>query len=277
MKNILLLTDFSENSINAMRYALKLFKEDHCNFLVLYVESSTSYISDDLMLAGNQSIYDALLKKSNTKLEKIIIDLKHEFNNEKFKFTKIVDHDVFTDAVNQVITAKAIDLIVMGTNGATGAKEVVFGSNTINVIRKVECPTLVIPDGFKYRIPNSILLPLDEFDSLSGTVFTDILKFTKRFGEKLHVLRVNSNNEATSETFKDQDHLNYFFKETDYEYHVVNKIPMDHVINSYTQTHPIDLTALMVQKEGLIERIFMGSPTSQISSKIEVPLLIFHS
>ena len=75
MKNILLLTDFSENSINAIRYVLQLFKEDHCNFFVLYVESSTSYITGDLMLAGNQSIYDALLKTSKTKLEKIIIEL----------------------------------------------------------------------------------------------------------------------------------------------------------------------------------------------------------
>ena len=277
MKNILLLTDFSENSINAIRYVLQLFKEDHCNFFVLYVESSTSYITGDLMLAGNQSIYDALIKTSKTKLEKIIIDLKHEFKSNKFKFTKIVDHDVFTDAINQVITSKAIDLIVMGTNGATGAKEVVFGSNTINVIRKVDCPTLVIPEGFKYRAPNAVLLPLDVFDSLSGTAFTDILKFTKRFDGKLHILRINSNNEATSETLKDHDHLNYFFKETDYEYHVVNKIPMDHVINCYTQTHPIDLTMLIVQKESLIERVFMGSSTSQISNKIQVPLLIFHS
>jgi len=277
MKNILLLTDFSENSINAIRYVLQLFKEDHCNFFVLYVESSTSYITGDLMLAGNQSIYDALIKTSKTKLEKIIIDLKHEFKSNKFKFTKIVDHDVFTDAINQVITSKAFDLIVMGTNGATGAKEVVFGSNTINVIRKVDCPTLVIPEGFKYRAPNAVLLPLDVFDSLSGTAFTDILKFTKRFDGKLHILRINSNNEATSETLKDHDHLNYFFKETDYEYHVVNKIPMDHVINCYTQTHPIDLTMLIVQKESLIERVFMGSSTSQISNKIQVPLLIFHS
>ena len=277
MKHILLLTDFSENSINAMRYVLQLFKDHNCNFFVLHVESSTSYISDDLMLAGNQSIYDALLKKSNSKLAKIITDLKHEFNNDKFKFTKIVDHDVFTDAINQVIASKAIDLIVMGTNGATGAKEAVFGSNTINVIRKVDCPTLVIPEGFEYRTPNAVLLPLDVFDSLSGTVFTDILKFTNRFCKTLHILRINSNNEEASETLKDRDHINYFFKETDYEYHVVNTIPMEHVINCYSQTHPIDLTALMVQKESLIERIFMGSPTSQISSKIRVPLLIFHS
>ncbi len=277
MKNILLLTDFSENSMNAIRYVLQLFTDDHCNFSVLHVESSTSYISDDLISAGNQSIYDALVKNSKDKLVQLVSELKREFNNKNFNYEIIVDHDVFTDAINQVITSKAIDLIVMGTNGVTGAKEVVFGSNTINVIRKVNCPTLVIPEGFKYKTPSHVLLPLDVFDSISGSGFTDILKFTKRFCKKLHILRINPNNEDCSEALKDSDHLSYFFKETDYEYHVVNTIPMEHVINCYTQTHPIDLTALLVQKESLIERIFIGSPTSQISNKMRVPLLIFHS
>jgi nucleotide-binding universal stress UspA family protein len=210
-------------------------------------------------------------------LAKLVTRLEREFKNENFNFEIIVDHDILTDAINQVITSRAIDLIVMGTNGATGAKEIVFGSNTINVIRKVDCPTLVIPEGFQYRTPNAVLLPLDVFDSLNGTAFTDVLKFTNRFCEKLHILRINSNNEKASEILKDRDHINYFFKETDYDYHVVNTIPMEHVINCYAQTHPIDLMALMVQKESFIERIFMGSPTSQISSEIRVPLLIFHS
>ena len=139
MKNVLLLTDFSENSINAMRYALQLFKDDICNFFVLHVEISTSYISDDLMLTAHQSIYDSLLKKTKQKLAKLITKLENEFKNDNFNYEMIVDHDILTDAIKQVITSKTIDLIVMGTNGVTGAKEVIFGSNTTNVIRKVNC------------------------------------------------------------------------------------------------------------------------------------------
>ncbi|WP_296381503.1 universal stress protein [Winogradskyella sp.] len=277
MKNILLLTDFSENSINAMRYALQLFKEDTCNFFVLHVEMSTSYISDDLMLAGNQSIYDVLIKKSKHALTKLVRELKSEFNNKNFNFEIIVDHDVLIDSINQAISSKTIDLIVMGTNGVTGAKEVVFGSNTINIIRKVDCPTLVIPEGFEYRIPNHILLPLDLFDSLSGTAFTDILKFTNRYCKKLHLLRIKPQNEDSKEALKDNNHINYFLKETNYEYHAINNIPTEHVVSCYTQTHHIDLTALIVQKESFFERFFIGSPTTEISNKIRVPLLISHS
>ena len=63
MKNILLLTDFSDNSINALHYALKLFSGASNNFFVLYVEAANTFLTDDLMAAGNKSIYDSLVKK----------------------------------------------------------------------------------------------------------------------------------------------------------------------------------------------------------------------
>lgn len=277
MKNILLLTDFSENSINAMRYALQLFEGYVCNFAVLHVEISTSYISDDLMLAGNQSIYDSLVKKSKHKLAKLITKLESEFKNKDFNFEIIVDHDILTDAIKQILTSKHIDLIVMGTNGITGAKEVVFGSNTINVIRKVDCPTLVIPKGFRYRTPKEILLPLDVLDSLSGKAFSDVIKFTKRFSKKIHLLRVKPHNEDSKEEQKDKENINAFLTDIRHEYHVITSVPMAHTVDSYTQAHPIDLTSLLVQKESLFERFFIGSPTTQISNTIRVPLLVFHS
>lgn len=277
MKNILLLTDFSDNSINAIDYALKLFSGHNCNFYVLHVELSNTYLSDDLMAGGNQSIYDSLVKKSKTKLNTLLKDLKSKSENENFKFEMLIDHDIFTDAIKQVIDAKHIELVVMGTNGVTGAKEVVFGSNTINVIRKVYCPTLVIPEDFEYQTPNQVLLPLDLYDALNGDAFTAVLNFTKRFGKKLHMVRVNPNNEDAAEQRKDKQNIDTLLTDLDFEYHVVTDIPMPHVVDSYVQIHNIDITTLLVQKESLFERFFIGSPTTKISNKLRVPLLVFHS
>ena len=277
MKNILLLTDFSENSINAIRYALQLFEDDICNFFLLNTQSPATYMSDDLMLSGNQSIYSSMVAKTKRKLAKLIVKLESEFENEKFSYEMLVDYDELPEAINQIKTSKSIDLIVMGTNGVTGAKEVVFGSNTINVIRKVQIPTLVIPKGFSYRIPKEILLPLDVKDSLSGTAFKDVIKFMKRFGEKLHVLRILPNNEDSEEASKDVEHIKSFLKDTKHEYHIINDVPMNYAVDNYTQSHPIDLITLLVQKESLFERFFLGSPTTEISNNIRVPLLIFHT
>jgi len=276
MENILLLTDFSKNSLKAIDYALNLFKGNRCNFCILHVKSSISYTSDDIMVSGNESIYDLIVKDSKDELNGIAQNLKTRFKTEAYEFETIVDYDNLTDAINQVVKANAIDLIVMGTNGVTGAKEVVFGSNTINVIRQVSCPTLIVPDGFHFRRTKEILLPLDVQDTMSGNAFSNASKFAHRFSETIHVLRVDPNSENSTEE-KDKENLSYFIKDMNSEYHVVNDIPMRYVVDCYIQTHKIDLLVLLVQEESFLERFFMGSSTTKISNTIRVPLLVFHS
>ncbi len=276
MRNILLLTDFSDNSINALHYALKLFSGSSNIFFVLHVEVANTFLTDDLIADGNKSIYDSLVEKPKNRLKKVVSDLEAASKHENFNFEMLVDHDVFLDSVNQVVASKDIDLIVMGTNGATGAKEVIFGSNTINVIRKVTCPTLVIPEDFEYTSPKEILLPLDLSDSIGGNSFKSLLTFAKTHSEKLHLIRVKPNDEISVEEQKDKEYIETHLEGFNYEYHVVSDTPMDHVVNSYTQTHSIDVVALLVQKESLFERFFTGSSTTEISKKLKVPLLVFH-
>jgi len=277
MENILLLADFSKNSLNAIDYSLNLFKGYRCNFFILHVKSSASYTTDDIMASGNESIYNIIVKDVKDKLDSIVLDLKTKSKTEAFEFEIIVDYDNLTSAINQVIKSKSIDLIVMGTNGITGAKEVVFGSNTINVIRTIDCPTLAVPEGFIFRKANEILLPLDVQDALSGNAFSSASKFVDRFSKKIHILRIKPNSENSPEEKKDKQHLGYFLKNIDSKYHVVNDIPMNYVVDCYIQTHKIDLMILLVQPEGLLERFFMGSPTTRISNSIRVPLLVFHT
>ena len=276
MKNVLLLTDFSQNSVNAIHYALNLFEEDRCTFFILHVQKSTSYTTDDLMLAGNESVYNSIVKGVEDQLDDLVFALKQKFNNKNFKYETIVDYDVLTDAINQVKTSKNIDVLVMGNNGVSGAKEVIFGSNTLNVIRKVDCKTLVIPEGFQYKKPSEVLLPLDSIDSMSGKAFTNILKFVKTYSNTLHVLRVNENGSIPDAQTNDLEHMECFSKDFPGTYHVINNVPMHYAVSSYIQTNAIDLTILIEQKELLFERFFMGSTTTKIGNNLEVPLLVFH-
>lgn len=164
----------------------------------------------------------------------------------------------------------------MGTNGVTGAKEVVFGSNTINVIRNVNCTTLVVPEGFVYTKTHQILLPLDTHDTLSVKTFEKASSFINKFGKKIHALRIKSNSESVPEEVYDKKQIKHFLKKLPAEYHRVSDVPMSQVVDCYIQTREIDLMILLVQQENLLERIFTGSTTTRISKTLRVPLLVFH-
>ncbi len=137
MKTILLLTDFSDSATNAIHYAMRFFESETCVFHLIHVHKAGTFISDDLMTSPTESIYESFTKVPKQKLNAIVEDLKENYKNPNHTFEIIVDFDVFTDAINQAIKSNSIDYVVMGSNGATGAIEVVFGSNAINVINTV--------------------------------------------------------------------------------------------------------------------------------------------
>ena len=65
MKNILLPSDFSKNSKNAIQYAIKFFENEECHFYILNIQKSSKYITANLG-AGPQSdcVYDIVANKS---------------------------------------------------------------------------------------------------------------------------------------------------------------------------------------------------------------------
>jgi len=277
MKSILLLTDFSKSASNAIRYAIQLFNNAPCTFYVLYAHKSTSYATADLLTSPSASIYKSILKKPKKKLREYVENLEAEYANNTTTFHALIDYDPLVAATNQLVDAKQIDLVVMGSNGATSAKEVIFGSNTLRVIRQVNCNTLIIPENTTYTPPTTIVLPLDEADSLAGKPMEDFLAFVHKYQLQVHVIRFNADPELAHYSDKDQEILNRLLPSENYIYQRIDTLSIDRIVSDYIQEHAIDLMSLFVQKESLLDRIFLGSPTTQLNKHTEIPLLIFHT
>ncbi|MBQ0734799.1 universal stress protein [Aquimarina celericrescens] len=278
MKNILLPTDFSDNSKNAINYAMEFFKKELCTFYVLNVQKASSYTTDDLMAApANTSIHESVLSDVKKKLNILVDQLKSSYSDENYTFHTITDYDIFTDAINQTVTSKNIDLIVMGTNGATGAAEVVFGSNTLNVIRKVDCPVIAIPQGYTFKQPKIILYTIDEMDHFNTDGIEPLMDTLIKYKSSLRILKIKEDDTVTVADFDDKKHMKEFFKNINHTFHSIVNVPIALAINSFVQIMDIDLTAMFIKRETFMERFFKGSETSKISYGTRVPLLIMHS
>ncbi len=130
MKKILLPTDFSENSINAIEYASHLFKDVPCKFFLLNV-FKIPYLANEELMDQNVAQLAALEEEMHETSKKEMKELLDRLpKNTKHDFATISDYNLFNLAVHQVVEEKNIELIIMGTKGATGAKEIFLGSNT---------------------------------------------------------------------------------------------------------------------------------------------------
>lgn len=273
MKNILLLTDFSQSATNAISYAMHFFKHKKCTFYMLYVHKVGSYVSDDLLMSPKNSIHDSITAKPKAKLKTLVEKLKKENKTSDYHFKIIIDYDAFTDAVKQAINKFSIDFVVMGSNGASNVKEVVFGSNTINVIEKVACKTLVIPSNYKFVPVTDFLVTLNQDDKLTANLHEDIINFIADFNLKLHVLRISSEKNNANITLQDKERLSLL----DSKYALIEDIPVDFAVSSYLQTNNIDLTAFVTHDKSFLERLFSSSPTKELKSRMKLPLLVLHS
>lgn len=278
MKNILLPTDFSNNSQNAIRYAMEFYKNELCTFYIIHIQKALRYTTDDLMAApSNISIHGSIIGSAKSKLNQLMEQLKESFPNQNYSFNAITDYDIFTDAIQQAVQAHHIDLIIMGTNGATGASEVVFGSNTLKVIRKIDCPVLIIPEGFPFKTPKNILYAIDHDDHFEQKEIDPLTHIMNQYKPVLHVLKIKEDDTISIAEFDDKKSMKKIFEDFDCSFHTIANIPTASAVNSFVQIMDIDMTAIFIKRETFLERFLKGSETSKISYGTLVPLLIIPS
>jgi nucleotide-binding universal stress UspA family protein len=276
MKNILLPTDFSENSINAIDYAVKLFVNSEMSFFVLNVQKISDYTTSELMTSPpSDSVYKGVLEDNKLKIEKLVEKLEAENSSEKFTFKSLLDYDVFTDAIRQAVKSYEIDLIIMGTNGATGAKEVIFGSNTIKVIRNINCPIIAVPEKYSFSKIKRILFSIHSQLKTCYSGLKPLRSILSIYDPELDVLEII---EDVNESKDDENDLSIkdILSEFDFKKIEIKKVPFTYAIETFQKLMPADLHALFIEKESFIDRMIFGSKTSNITYNSKVPLLVMH-
>jgi nucleotide-binding universal stress UspA family protein len=156
MIKILLPTDFSKASLNAIEYALDFASGSNVT-LVFY----HSFIPFDSVLAGAREKNREETIKVEQELKNRIEKLKVKMN-ENFPDVAIetcIDKGAESREIISYSEKNKIDLIVMGTKGASGLKEVLIGSVTSAIIDKSECPVLAVPSDYKFKSIQKILMP----------------------------------------------------------------------------------------------------------------------
>lgn len=276
MKRVLCLTDFSDCSLNAIQYAIALLKHEACEFYILNVQSSRAFTMDDLMAAPmSSSVYDSVIADNKKNVEQLIVKLQNDYCNEKVNFEGIVDYDVFIDSINQVIASKSIDLVVMGTNGASNIREVIFGSNAVNVMRHIKCNTLMVPQLYNYKtIDDVLILHLDDqevdFKMLNSVFNVDTLTSTNK-----HLCKVYDTNKA-SNLIADMDEIEERYNAEGYNYREIKDVPLDHFINAYVQTNKADLITVIANKQEMVSRTFIRY-IKHIKEANQRPILIAYN
>lgn len=160
--NVLILTDFSVVSSNAAEYTLKLLKELPARFYLLNADPGISSMDPQ---AQEREII------ANKKLQGRINSLRALSQNSAHRFEALFSRDNLLNATRRYVLERNIDLIVMGAVRRDFLKHTLIGNHTHEIMKKVKCNLLAIPENTIYVEPREIAIPIDYSVSLDQRVF----------------------------------------------------------------------------------------------------------
>ena len=272
---ILLPTDFSLNARNAIDYAVKIFEDNKVDFFLWHVVKTSEFISDDLIAVNSSSsVYESVILKSKESLEGLKQDLEIEYDNAKHTFHTLVDFDNFIDSVNQVIKLNEIDLIVMGTKGSSNLEKIIFGSNTIRVIQRSQCPVLVGPRGEVFRPIKKIAFSSNYKTKYNAEEFSILKKIIELQQSELEIIHVFNEDELTSSQEENKTVLKNIFKDYQIEFIELDGSDIYSTIHNYLSGSMIRLLCLTNKKHTFLERLFTVTNVEIEVNNISMPLLI---
>lgn len=277
MRNILLPTDFSDNSWNAILYALDLFIEEGAVFHLLHAFSPYMVAPSSPMQAQvmDETIFRAAEENSKRELSKFkskIVSIYPEADVKEYaKF------DFFTNSIYRFLEDHDVNCIVMGTKGASGIKEIVMGSNTSSLIGKVKAPILAVPENTVYKPVGKVVVGSD-LNVVPTEKGVDLIRrLLELTGASLHVLNIQKSERDLTMQEKDiQDVYQVLLKNHEVTFKTYVDKNVESGINLYIEKIEADMLCVIARKHSFLERLLERSKSKALTNHTKIPLLILN-
>ena len=276
MKQVLLLTDFSQNSWEAIEYGMEFFKNDKVNFHIFHVKDMRGFVSDDLIgNTGSTTVQETLLGEIKAELKRTLAKVQEVSKNELHSFTTACVYSPFFKAVTQYCESNDISFVIMGTTGATGAKRVFLGSTASRIINRLNIPVLAIPSGYVHQAINNIVLPVDYKVDFLPLTLLPLFEILDTFNPELKILYVNEKEEdLTDGQVLNREEIIRIFDEYNTSYHTVTGHDLDVVLGCITEFLASDMVVMIKKEKTMVAQFFNNTHIRKVSYFTRIPLLV---
>lgn len=278
MKNILVLTDFSENAKSAEKYALQLAIHVTGN-LILY----NTYSRQREKISGNvvwpHSTPSSELQ-SISNLQARVNELNHDLrkikdNIHKPEIRHLGNAGSLAGKLNEIIAENDIWLCVMGTKGESFANNVLFGSNVFNVLEKINCPVLIIPKEAEYKKLKKIGYATD-FRSSDVDIINWLYKLKDELKIALILVHVSADTISDSEkdVLRSQEKI-YKSQFPGATIQIFEGEDIQDSLHKIAEQLDVSMLALLHRRQEFFEGLFRASISHKMIKHTEIPVLIF--
>lgn len=274
MLSILLPTDFSKNSMNAITYALEFFKYEKVEFYFMHAYQKEFYDHTDLV---SRDVFEDILEdvkaKSEASLEELLEKVKEMAPNPRFNYHSISAYSSLVEEANHIADTKNIDLIVMGTKGKSDNRNMVFGSQTFQVLKYVQCPLLAIPTNYTNTQPKRILFPTDYLIPYKRRELKLLCDLAAPYRSVVDVLYVSKVDKLSMRQEDNQTFMKETVCKTEINFLTANSKKVAEAIQEYIKNNDIELLVMVNTQHSFLENMLFPSNIDKVGLHLEIPLL----
>ncbi len=269
IRNILVPTDFSEVANNALNYAFKMAKKLDSKIILYHVYHvpSVTHLPDNI-----EDRQKEVEKELAQKMDKL---LESTASND-IETEKVTVLGLAGDEIKEVIKKRAIDLVIMGTHGASGIRGKLIGSITADIMVNSTVPVLAIPSSAEFTSLSNIAFAYDYGKINDHRELDTLVKLAEAFDATMHIIKVAEKGETEDKQAEDIVELEEHLQPVKHTYEVTTNDDVAKGIEEYINDNNIDLLAMMPRKHNIFERLFKGSTTRAVVENAKVPVFGFH-
>ncbi|WP_075342121.1 universal stress protein [Tenacibaculum agarivorans] len=273
MKRILVPVDFSEYSENALKTAAYYARKYQYEIVPVHMLELSSTMINNSHTTKETVLY---LKMAEKKFNEF---LSKDYLND-IKITPVIKHYNVYSELNSLYDEEHIDLVMMGSKGASGFKEFFIGSNAQKVIRHSNVPVLVVKDkpldnGFRKAI-----FACDFTDDSIGP-YKRIKNFCNRINLQMKLVYVNTPGKNFLSSTEMRNTVRTFFKkannESDYieDVHYISDYTIEQGITSFAKNYDADLVIMTTHGRNGFSQLFDHSITEDVVNHSPIPVISF--
>jgi len=273
VKQIIVPTDFSDAAANAYQYAQRVAAQQGARLTLLHVyhpsfDLDNPYLDTPEVDFGDlkQQALDAFADSYRLSLE------------EENDFGPVELELVIGFAGEEIARlSSSTNLIVMGTTGAGGLMDRLFGSVSSYAARHAHCPVLLVPEEAVFKPPFRVMYASNDEPADESTLW-QAMRETGLEPEVIHFVHAELTPGADCRVAKWQHKQLLQAESPELDLHYV-QIDCEDILDGllqYGEQHQINLIIMGTAHRSFLERLFHRSVTKGMVLQTDIPLLVMH-
>lgn len=272
--HILLPTDFSDNAWSAALYAMNLYANKSCTF---YFSHTWTFLNTGSRSYISPSYIEPLKEQAKEKLaaSKDRAEVESKDKDRDHQFETIFTEGELIDTVKFATKEYKMDIVVMGTKGATGAQKILLGSNAVTIIKKLKrCPLMLVPNNCDFTTPIQIAFPTD-FNRVYGNELLPLKHLADLHNSTINILQISDTEDLTEKQIANKEMLETNLE--NYNYNFKSVLPLgnkEQTIKAFNDENGINILTMINYKHSFIENITKEPLIKKLGFQSKIPFLV---